>query len=457
MKKATQAVIAIVFSLLATVNIGAQSLSILNKDLQRVRVGLVDEFFSRFNGQTVHPDLAIKDNDIRRSNLMVLLDLAKYTSKDDPQFQEGLKMMDVVINDSVKINFSDTTWVAIAHCKGLLEGKSVKLDLYLTVQQRGQGLYKWVISRADGNIFDIAPRNESEKIMLLPGDHETNFMSLGRMTKEQPFNVKNFMARGFEYDMTSVFAYLVYNKKLKIDYVNDLEFVFTQVPGYIFHVNYFERESKNSGWLISNFYKSTDEEKAAFLGRLFPQKFEGMPISVPIEENGNQLDNNTVNVGDTIDHRAMFIKRRSEKLSQLLDNISFMQDKDTLRARTVYQKKTEALFADSSHVYLQYKRKSNNLIVDVPTFCRLLIDGVVKFERIDSVCIALWDDKINSVPTEVNKVELESVLLPFEAARGEVVCEKTSPLRKLFAYKEDTEDGIEWIPVFGDLVVKVKK
>jgi hypothetical protein len=456
-KKMKQTSFVVIAFLLTSLNVCAQSLSLLNRDLQYVRVGLVDEFFSRFNGKTAHPDIPITDTNSRRDNLMFLFDLAQFTSKNDSKFQEATQMMDLVINDSIKINFSDTTWVAIAHCKGLLEGKSVNFDLFLTVQHRKENMYKWVISRADGNIFNITPRNENEKIMLYPGDHETNFMSLGRMTKEQPFNVKNFMARGFDYDMTSVFAYLIYNRKLKIDYVNDLEFIFTQVPGYIFHIKYFERENKNSGWLISDFYRSSEEDKASFIGSLFPRNVEISSVSDDIRNNeslSTMVD--TIVSKDVVDHKTMFTKRRTEKIAQLQYYINLLQGKDTLRSISVYQSKTKSLFIDNAKVYLQYKKKSKNLVVDVPSFCDMLIKGEVKFERIDSVCIPVWNDKINTLPVEVNKIELESSVLPFEAALGEIHEEIANSSQKLLAYKEETEDGIEWIPIIGDIIVKVK-
>ena len=456
-KTFTRTVLVLVITLCTSANILAQSLTSLNTDLQKVRVGLVDEFFDRFNGKVAHPDIPLTDANGRRNNLMILLDLSQFKSKEDSIFQEAAKMIDTVIRDSVKINFSDTTWVAIAHCKGVLEGKSVNFDIFLTVQHRKQGMYKWVVSKVDGNFFNITPRVENEKIMLYPDDHETNFMSLGRMTKEQPFNVKNFMAKGFEYDITSVFAYLVYNRKLKIDYVNELEFVFTQIPEYIFHVKYFERENKNSGWLISNFYKSTQEEKATFLGSLYhPHKVEVIPIEKLVKTDSIKSEITIFDASKDIDNRTVFIKRRAEKLSQLVDNINFMQSKDTLRSRYVYQNKTEALFADSVKVYLQYKKKSKNRIVGVSDFCKMLIEGDIKYERIDSVSIPLWDEKVNSLPSDINKVELNSFVLPFEKAKSEILSERPKSVQKLFAYKEETEDGIEWIPIIGDIFVKVK-
>ena len=211
----------------------------LNDYVQDVRIGLVDEFFDRFNGKTTNPDIPKTKPDSRMKNLMMLFDLSQFSSKNDPRFVEAEALMKIVKEDSICINYADSTWAALAHCKGTLNGKSVKFDIFLTVQHRKANMYKWVISYVDGNLFDITPRNINDRIMLLPDDHETNFLSLKRMTSEQPFNINQFMVNGFNYEKTSAFVYLVYSKLLKIDYVDDLEFIFTQVPGYIFHVKYF--------------------------------------------------------------------------------------------------------------------------------------------------------------------------------------------------------------------------
>ena len=246
----------------------------LDSYIQKVRIGLVDEFFERFNGISTHPDIPEGEEDSRINNLLMLLDLSKYTSRSDSLFVEATAMMNTVIRDSVKINYADRTWLALAHCKGTLEGKSVHFDIFLSVQNRRDDMYKWVISKVDGSLFDITPRNQHENIMLFPDDHETNFLSLRRMTQEQPFNIRQFLAKGTLYDKTSVFAYLVHSGRLKIDYVEDLEFVFTQIPGYVFHVRYFDRERNNTGWLISKFYKVSDEEKSAFWTALSPRPMQ---------------------------------------------------------------------------------------------------------------------------------------------------------------------------------------
>ena len=283
-------------------------------------------------------------------------------------------------------------------------------------------------------------------------------VSLRRMTSEQPFNVRNFMSKKFDYDVTSVFTYLVYSKKLKIDYVDDLEFIFTQIPGYIFHVRYFEREKNNAGWLISNFYKSSQENTNAFLGMIHAQTL-GDNATASVENRSEVEARDTVADKDTLttfDYKEMFMKRRYEKIGQLSDYINFMQSKDTIRSQSVYQNKMIALFADSSKVRLCYSKKSKNCVVSVPEFCKMIINKSIKIVEIDSLCVPNWDDKINSLTLEINRVELSSSNYPFKQLKESNNLAVSNYGQILFAYKEETEDGVEWIPVFGDIVVKVK-
>lgn len=243
-------------------------LSSLDKYVQKARIGLVDEFFNRFNGTETHPDLPKSAKDSRKRNLMMLYNLGMFSSQKDSLFKKASLMADVIIKENVQLHYEDSTWTAVAHCVGTLNGQPKKFDLYLTVAKHKGNSYKWVINRAEGSMFNIKADNKEKGSLLSPDDHETNFMSLGHMTTEQPQNVSKFMRKGFEYDPTSAFAYLVHSKKLRIEHVENLEFVFTQIPGYIFHIQYFEREKSNTGWLISSFKAISDKQKDAFLRKI---------------------------------------------------------------------------------------------------------------------------------------------------------------------------------------------
>lgn len=241
----------------------------LNSGLYDSRIKLVDEFFDRFNGKEGHPDISRKDKDYRKKNLMFVFNGRMFNSKEDAKFKELQNFINTVIEKNISINYSDTTWFAKAVCHGKLKGKEVDFTLYLNVEHRKEDMYKWVIAKAEGDVFKLKPSLKSEKIMLMPDDHETNFMSLHRITTEKDDLISCYMQKNYPLDETSVFLSDVYNGLLDIDYVKDLQFVFYQVPNYVFRIKFIERETNNTGWLITDFDKVSEDEKEDFLDYLY--------------------------------------------------------------------------------------------------------------------------------------------------------------------------------------------
>ena len=242
---------------------------LLNDDLYKTRVKLVDEFFDRFNGKELRPDIKADSEDAKLRNLLVLFNGKMFKSMEDSAFVEAKTFAEKVIQDSILLHYQDSTWIAKASCHGKLKGKTVDFTLYLNVENRRGKMYKWVISKAEGSIFNLTPSLEKESIMLMPDDHETNFMSLHRITTEKDDYILNYKQKEFNIDPTSVFYTYVYAGLLDIEYVNSLDFIFLQVPEYRFTISHFERDSYNAGWLISSLEKVTDEEKTEFLNYIY--------------------------------------------------------------------------------------------------------------------------------------------------------------------------------------------
>lgn len=244
----------------------------LNAELFDSRIKLVDEFFDRFNGKEGHPDISRKDKDYRKKNLMFVFNGRMFKSKEDAKFKELQNFINTVIEKNISINYSDTTWFTKAVCHGKLKGKEVDFTLFLNVEHRKEDMYKWVIAKAEGDVFKLKPSLKSEKIMLMPDDHETNFMSLHRITTEKDDLISCYMQKDYPLDETSVFLSDVYNGLLDIDYVKDLQFIFYQVPNYVFRIKFIERETNNTGWLITDFDKVSEDEKEDFLDYLYNNK-----------------------------------------------------------------------------------------------------------------------------------------------------------------------------------------
>lgn len=256
----------------STLSVRSQTiLSMLNQELYNTRVKLVDEFIDRFNGDELRPDLKGNKEDLAKTNLLLLFDSKQFKSKNDPAFAKAQEMVDTILAHQTKIHYSDTNWVAKATCHGRFKGKSVEFVMYLTVEQRGEDMYKWVIAKVEGDIFKLSPSVRSGKMMISPDAHETNFMALRRITTEKPDYITNYGLKNLSIDQTSVFFSYVYNGWLDIEFVSDLEFIFLQVPDYKFSISHLDREELNAGWLISSFQKITDKEKEEFLNYIYLQ------------------------------------------------------------------------------------------------------------------------------------------------------------------------------------------
>lgn len=422
--------------------------------VQEARIGLVDEFLKRFNGDSSHPDISTQDSCYRKSNILYLVEPPQNIGNKDSLYNEAVKFVDAIINSSVRINYSDSTWIARATCKGLLDGKKVAFDVYLNVECRKEDMYKWVISSVDGKCFDTTPRDMTGNIMLYPDDHEIKFISLGRMCKEQPFNVSRFMSKGFEYDATSAFVYLVKSAKLKIEYVDELEFIFTQIPGYMFSIKYFERESGKLGWLINRFETISTEEKIKFLqnlnidcNELLSEK-EKESVDLTMTANEKLITNK-----ETINNvEKIFLSRIVERKALVRDFMSLLKEADKKEDIEYYQRKLLDLFDANSEVYLYSLSKDKTIKMSITDFLKKVSSHKLKVLSIDKISVPIWDNTLIKAD-ESNEIQLTTQIELF-AINPSHTPEESSQIT--IARKEQTEDGVEWIPYFGGLYGTIK-
>ena len=241
----------------------------IDQELYKTRVKLVDEFIARFNREEYHPDLKKGGPDSDRTNLLLLFDSHLFKSKSDPLFTKAQRMVDDILTKNTLLDYASNTWLAKATCQGSFRGKPTRFDLYLTVENMGDEVYKWVITKAEGDIFKLTPPVISDEIMLMPDAHETNFMALHRITTEQDNLITNYRIKDAETDQTSIFFAYVYNGLLDIPYVEELEFLFFQVPGWRFAIHHLDRDESNAGWLITSFCEMSDTEKGEFLTHIY--------------------------------------------------------------------------------------------------------------------------------------------------------------------------------------------
>jgi len=242
------------------------------REIYFATVKLVDEFMQRFNGDEFVKGIDTTRSDRRELGIMSLFDKTMFNTLDDSIFNAAKEFASVAAKHNVKINYEDTTWFAIANCKGKLKGKDINFILWLQVENRREDMYKWVIVKADCKQFQLDPQDNDEMIMIQPNDHEVNFSALNVITNGNDNLITKYTRKDYEIDQTSVFLSMVYLGILNIDFVTSLQFVFFQVPDYLFYVQKCVRETTNSGWLINTFEKKSEVEKMKIYNYVIDKK-----------------------------------------------------------------------------------------------------------------------------------------------------------------------------------------
>jgi hypothetical protein len=138
---------------------------------------------------------------------------------------------------------------AVTTCLLLYKNKPVKAQLVLN-RFIGLDYVKWVIQYVDADFLDLKTDKASLN-SLPPNSHETDFISL-KKALDKKVNLQNIADKQFDYNQLSVFLYLVSIGDIKFQYVEKLRFIIQDIDAWVLTVDNFNRNSENSGWLISN-------------------------------------------------------------------------------------------------------------------------------------------------------------------------------------------------------------
>jgi len=212
------------------------------------QVRQISEFMSRLNGETSLSES--KDTLSRKLDIASLF--KKETYLEEKQFVEDFAAR--VLPDARYIDFTDTTWYAVAKCAILTKSKDKsekEITIVLKTEEYGPFLYKWVIAEAFGDILTLMPDKRNMGLRISPTDNEVNFMSLSHISRNEYKNVLNYASHNYTPDSLTVFYTLLYNGLIEIKHVSELSYVFNDIAGYRLKVNYYSGDGKNAGWLIS--------------------------------------------------------------------------------------------------------------------------------------------------------------------------------------------------------------
>lgn len=304
----------IFLALIGYLSVDAQIFNMLDEDVYRGRVKLVSEFISRFNGEETNPLIDNTAPDKEKINLCQLFDIDMILKDRTSHEKDAFELIDSIMTNNVKLHYNDCDWFAKVTCVGTFKGKEINFKLYLTVEPRGNDMYKWVISGVEGKIFNLESSRISDKIMLLPNEHESNFMRLNSITEEKDDYITLYSSKYNPTNALSVFNTLVYYGYLNIEYVSNIEYCFLQVPGYIFTIKEFDRESSNTGWLITEWNKISQTGKNILLNNLYNYKYDEV-ISSRANTSNSDVKSEHISEEVAIDMINKFISSINEYLN----------------------------------------------------------------------------------------------------------------------------------------------
>lgn len=179
------------------------------------------------------------------------------------------------------LSFYDNDWYAYVKCRVWYKKLPKNLELILKVERAQNGGSKWVIVSAKADFLNYMPKYDSSRLRLPvyiantpdsiteseffldPMAHSTQFMSLDEPFKNSE-QFKNYLYRGALSPQVNLLTQELKRKNLVFRNVSKVSYHFLQIPGWLFIVEYFNRASKNSGWLISNLYELTLAEKEIY-------------------------------------------------------------------------------------------------------------------------------------------------------------------------------------------------
>lgn len=329
----------------------AEVFDMLNSDLYNSRVKLVSEFMHRFNREEYNPYVDTNSSDSDKVNICQLFDIEKILNNRKENEPKAFQLVDSILQNNVKIHYSDAEWYAKVKCIGSFKGKQITFDMLLTVEQREKDMFKWVISDVEGDIFNLIPSRKSEKIILLPNEHESNFMRLNSITSEKDDYITLYSSICNPTNKLTVFNTLVYYGYLNIEYVTDIRYTFLQVPGYVFTIKECERESTNSGWLICDWNEISDNEKEILLQRIYNGKYSthrSKELEVTLPPKVSQIDSVAA-----IEKVEQFIKSLND---YIINKSSEIEIKNAVKGRYTFIISDELCNQLSRH----YKTKPQN-------------------------------------------------------------------------------------------------
>lgn len=243
------------------------------------QVKQIDEFFERFNdapnsfSREIYKSYKIKYNLDRKK---LIKSLFNYEGKTwSQQVIDSFVRKALLTKMPSSLNWHGENWYAEANCKFQYNSTIISIPVILRIMTDEKKRSKWVITGIKNNLLK-EPQNNGIPItvrtlktkFINPSNHGTNFIELSKVFEDKD-HLSDYFDNEFFYRANAVqFYQSIMKTHISFLFVQDVKYHFLNVPGYIFTVDYFQRETLNSGWLINYLISATANEKDIYKKQL---------------------------------------------------------------------------------------------------------------------------------------------------------------------------------------------
>jgi hypothetical protein len=234
----------------------------------QTRVKNIEFFINRFNNQPEGTS-DLKTNNLdslqwrafreeRQHQVFYLFDLQRLNRKDTVLRDKVTRFIAQVNSDTtpVFIHFADSSWFAQVDLAVTEKGKPDVLTCYLQVNKTKSGVYTWAVRSFLHQATKISERADS-LLAFAPSVHGTDFMDVRLKLQNKEWIKSTNKGVGLEGVLAKI-----YSGAITIEGIDKISYHFLQIENWHVSVEYVNRETKNSGWLMKEIREiNTDERK----------------------------------------------------------------------------------------------------------------------------------------------------------------------------------------------------
>jgi hypothetical protein len=234
----------------------------------------VDEFIDRFNGADTdfikYYESHNPGRKLDREHLIKGLFNTESKSWNLTEVNEFIKTVNDVNRKPMLLDFYGDNWYAKVNCAVKWKGQPKTVTLKLKVEKTENGSFKWIVAGVEapfleslivkgdkkGYISFKLPAPRDSTIALSSASSGTDFMDIDRASNDKK-NISNYFYKSDTYnDELPLFVNECLNGHLSISQVNTITYCFSQIKGWYFETRQYNRQTKNSGWLIGLLVKT---------------------------------------------------------------------------------------------------------------------------------------------------------------------------------------------------------